>query len=152
MKFSVLCLKPLSLSHSQWERERERETLTHKHSHRHSITHARSHTPHVTGLQWPWIFQTRHSFPSIRNNGVLTHMCTHTQIHTHTQSSTHTAPPQQRRTQSHTSWPFNNEREGDEGGVREMERVKTQDERGKDSIGAAMRLSTRTPPPIADSL
>lgn len=113
MKFSVLCLKPLSLSHSQREREGERHT--HTHSHRHSITHTRSHTAHVTGLQWPWIFQTtRHSLPSIRNNAGLTHTGAHTQIHTHTQSSTHAAPPQQRQTHSHTSWPFNNEGEGDE--------------------------------------
>lgn len=41
------------------------------------------------------------------------------------------------------------EGEGDEEGVREMERVQTQDERGNESVGGAMRQSTGTPPPVA---
>ncbi len=150
----ILCSLPeASFSVTQPEREKERE----RHSHRHSITHARSHTAHVTGLQWPWIFQTaRLSFPSIRNNAALTHRCTHTHTNTHLHTLLHAYSPSSAKMNTFTHLltiqQWERQGEGDEEGVRAMERVQTQDERGKESIGAAMRQSTRTPPPFSHSL
>lgn len=130
---------------------RERYT----HTHRHSITHMHGR------IRSMWLgsndlgFSKQHGTAfSIRNNAGLTHRCTHTtdtQIHTHTRA----APPQQKWTHAHTSWPFNNGKgrgEGDEEGVREMESEKTQNKRGRESIGAAIRQSTKRPPPTGNSL
>lgn len=75
--------------------------------------------------------------------------CFNTQVHTHAHeyTLTHTLLPLLSKDEHIHTPPDHStmrkaEGEGDEEGVREMENVKAQDERGKESIGAAMCQST----------